>query len=688
MKRAIEVVFANWLIFITIRYAETVLKSLSSPFNPGWDIRWSVLWLIGVAVIAGCLFMWSRALRILLALTFVGAITISFLSGGFLPAFFCLWFVVVAYAWGIWLLRLAGVERGDLIDSIAIAVPVGFVVPAMTGFLLAAAHLFTVTSLWLLLLGLTALQFRTLVGLRRTTTIIGKLPFDAALPLAIMLPVVLLNLTWAVAPEIQFDANNYHLAVPRIYLENGSFIDLPYSFHSYTSHLAEMLFAFPMALQGQTAAKLLSFALSLVAGCCVFSLGKEAFDTRIGSWATAYFCTTPIVSWLAGTAYTDHIIAMFLTAAVLAFVKWRKNPASAGWLYISSLLASLAIACKINTAFGLVAIMAVACWNIRRVGFRRAGLIVLITSAVVLPWYALTYHWTGNPVIPYLNGFFKSPLWAPVNQITNSNEFGIGTSRGSIIRLPFRYTFNTERFGEASPRGSAGVALLIAFPFSLILLWREKRIAGLLIGTFAIYFLAWAYTFQYSRYFVPILPVVCVLAAATAFSADSFPFPKIAIQLCLALGLIAQFPTNPVQFWNIPERFPVRMALGLETREHFLDRTLVGYGAVRHLNTDLKPAERVIGVGVEQIRLYLNAPLETLADASRVSKLRDVVGMPPDRALLKSLRSSGFTYILTTRTALVHPTDEYPYLKDNFLADFATIEFMDAETALYRLNPE
>jgi hypothetical protein len=129
------------------------------------------------------------------------------------------------------------------------------------------------------------------------------------------------------------------------------------------------------------------------------------------------------------------------------------------------------------------------------------------------------------------------------------------------------------------------------------------------------------------------------------------------------------------------------MALGLENREHFLDRALVGYAAVRHLNTVVKPPERVIGLGVEQIRLYLNAPLETLADAALVSKLRDVVGMPPDQALLSRLRNSGFTYILTTRTALLNPTNEDPSLKDDFLIRFATIEFMDAETVLYRLKP-
>ncbi|PYS05483.1 MAG: hypothetical protein DMG12_07480 [Acidobacteria bacterium] len=46
-------------------------------------------------------------------------------------------------------------------------------------------------------------------------------------PLMVSAPVVVLNLVWAVAPEVQFDAINYHLAVPRIYLDNAGFIDLP-----------------------------------------------------------------------------------------------------------------------------------------------------------------------------------------------------------------------------------------------------------------------------------------------------------------------------------------------------------------------------------------------------------------------------------------------------------------------------
>jgi hypothetical protein len=447
-----------------------------------------------------------------------------------------------------------------------------------------------------------------------------------------------------------------------------------------------MIYAYPMALHGQAVAKLLSFTLSLATACCVLSLGKTVFDIRIACWAAAFFYTTPMVSWLAGTAYTDNIVAMFVTAAILAFVKWYQDKESTGWLYVGALLAGLSVGAKMNAAFGLLAVISVVLWNTRRLTIRRIALLMVLMAAVAAPWYGLTYYWTGNPVLPMLNGIFKSPLWEPVNRVMNSNDFGIGTSAGSLLRLPFRVIFNTERFGEASPRGSAGLALLIAFPFSILLAFKDRRIERLLLGTALVYWIVWSYSFQYSRYFVHILPVVCILAAATAFYFDSRGVAASVRRISLALVLIMQFPTTPVQFWNIPGRFPVWRALGLETRENFLNRALTGYAAVQHLNTIVEPGDRVIGVDMEKIRLYLNAPLETLGDSTLDSRLRDAGGMPPDQSLLAYLQSHRFKYILLTRVSLTAPPDRSPYLNRNFLTRFATVEFADRETVLYRLK--
>jgi hypothetical protein len=648
-------------------------------------VEWLIFWLIAVSVIGLSCLLWQRAAQILVALAIAAAIAIIMLSGIFQAMLLTLWFVLVSYAWGTWLLRLAHAEPEDLIQSIAVAVPLGFVVPATAGFLLATVHLLNATSVWLLVLALTAIQFRAVPSLWTRTAAVGKFSFDAAFPLLLTLPVVILNLIWAVAPEIQYDANNYHLAIPRTYLESGGFVNMPYLFQSYYSRVVEMMFIFPMALHGEAAAKLLSFILSLVAGCCVLSLGREAFNNRVGCWAAAYFYTTPIVSWLAGTAYADNVSAMFLAATLLSFIKWYKTPSSNGWIPVIGALAGMTVAAKMNAAFGLLVVIAVVFWKTFSASTWRGAVFVALIIAITLPWFALTYHWTGNPVFPMLNGFFKSPLWPQKNTILNAATFGVGTSIGSLARLPFRFVFNTERFGEASPRGSGGLALLIAFPFSIVLLAQGRR-AGALLGTFAVFWLSWGYTYQYSRFFVFILPVVCVLASATLLSLSTSLLSSTVWRICLAVGLIMQFPSTPVQFWNIPERFPVRLALGLETREHFLERALVGYPAVSHLNKELKPGDRVIGVGVEQTRVYLNGPLETLAGSTLESRLNRVAAMPPDQELQKTLLADGFKYIFVTRTALQDSLEPYPYLKDEFLTRFTTLAFMDNNTLVYRLN--
>jgi hypothetical protein len=170
LKKAVEAAFTLWLVFVTIRYAETVLKSVASPFNPGRDAAWLVFWLVAVSVIGLSCVLWQRAVQILVALAIAATIAIVVLSGVFHVLLLSLWFVLVAYEWGTWLLRLAHAEPEDLIQSIAVAVPLGFVVPATAGFLLSSVHLLNVTSVWLIALVLTAFQFRTILNLSTCRT--------------------------------------------------------------------------------------------------------------------------------------------------------------------------------------------------------------------------------------------------------------------------------------------------------------------------------------------------------------------------------------------------------------------------------------------------------------------------------------------------------------------------------------
>jgi len=681
-KKWAAAAFLLWTAFVSIRHIHTIIETVRGPLNPGDDVEWLGIWLGFAGIVIAPAAMFKHALRIVFGALALIALLVFILSGTLAAAGIAGGLIVLAHLLGRRLLAAVGVTA----DELALTIPLGLVPIASAGFALGAVHRLRLSWIVAMLAGLAAValyRYRRSSGeesLRWAVTESSEVRF----PLLVIAPVIFLNLVWAVAPEIQFDAVNYHLAVPQIYLRNGGFIDQPYFFHSYSYRLTEMLFTIAMALNGAAAAKLLSFGFSLIASLAVFSLGRVVFDERVGAWAAAFFYTTPVVSRLSGTAYVDDAAAMFLAAATLAFLKWRHTATvDKRWL-CGAVLAGATVAVKINAAFGLPVLSGIAVWRIRNRPRVLAGC-ALLALAVALPWYTLTFNWTGNPVFPLMNRFFRSPLWDSQTTLVAASSYGIGTSPGAFIRLPFRLTWNTDRFGEGTPRGAAGPILLLALPFSFSLVLARKKDAGILFAIAVVQFSLWAISFQNVRFFVYGLPVLTVLAVATIlhFSSNR-PFAPI-YRICLAVLLVMQFPATAPEYWEIPERFPVKTAFGGETRDAFLSRSLAAYGGAQFLNSVVHPGERIIGVDVENVRLYTDAPLETLPSSTLKTALRPATSMSGEE-LFRTLKQSRFAYIFCTRESLRNPLPAYSYLMPEFLKRFATRVFSDGHTVIYRLN--
>jgi Dolichyl-phosphate-mannose-protein mannosyltransferase len=673
--------FCLWIAVISYRYVTTVVAGFRSPFSDGNDIEWLTVWLATTIVMIALAVAVKRAVETVFLILMAVSILLLILSGTLAAAITVGGMLFVAHRVGKRLMLFLGLEPNSLLS-----VPLGLVVVALGGFTLAALQVLTpITIGTFLLCSLLAASYgvRTHPNLMQGRIRSQSIPATVRFPLLLIAPVVFLNLVWAVTPEIQFDANNYHLAVSQIYLRNHGFIDLPYFFHSYFYRLIEMLFTFALALQGPEAAKLLSFAFSLMATLAVFSLGRLAFDENTGVWAAAFFYTTPIVSWLSGTAYIDNAVAMFLTMAAIAFLRWHRERERLGWLYAASILAGAAIAAKINAALGLPVMFGIALWHLRK-QLRSLAVCALLLVAVALPWYGLTYLWTDNPVLPMLNGIFKSPLWAFENRVMDANNYGIGTSPAALSRLPFSLTWNTVRFGTATPRGGAGGMLLFAFPFGLALVTARRNSAAILFTTLVLFVVLWAFSFQNVRYYVHILPIICVVGAATVLHFAKSGWTGFLCRVCFATVLIVQFPPTSMLF-SIEDRFPIRAALGIETRQQFLRRALASYAGAERLNTMVKPGERVLGVDVEDVRFYLEAPLETLADSTQNTVLRAGSSLKGER-LLYTLTHSCFAYVLATHRSMKNPPVWLPYIKREFLDHFATLMFSDENTVVYRLQ--
>ncbi|MGH9885452.1 MAG: ArnT family glycosyltransferase, partial [bacterium] len=487
----------------------------------------------------------------------------------------------------------------------------------------------------------------------------------------------LLDLCWAIAPEVQYDGLAYHLAVPKLYLQQGAIVNLPYFFHSYFARMFELLFLPCLAFGGtEAAAKLVVLGASVVGALAVFVLGRIVFDVQVGCWAAVLFFTTPVVSGLSGTTHVDLAIGLFLSATLVGCLRWSQS-AAPGWLYLTALLAGSALAVKVNAAFGLVVpgFVVLAPLTARRELRPLLGgaLAFLVVAA---PWFLLIRGWTGNPVFPLYNGLFQSPLWDPTNRLMNAEDFGIGRSLGSLFRLPFSFTFDTTHFGEGEPRGAAGVALLLALPWLVLGFRKQSAGVRLLAATAVVYLALWAWTFQYVRYYVPILPAVCVLAAVSLRLLGPVAW----------VPIVCQIVVTPAWFWQIEDRVPLALALGRETRESFRHRSITGYAMAQRLNRVVPSNGRVLGVSAEGIRFHLDAPLETSSDSLLTSPVRTLSGMAPDRALAERIAQLGFTHILADRAVLAAPDRYYPYLTPAFLHDFAAEEACDAWACAYRMT--
>jgi 4-amino-4-deoxy-L-arabinose transferase-like glycosyltransferase len=690
-----------WLTVVTAFYLWTAVEVVRHPFNPGHDVRWALTTVafLGASTLSFAFLPRRYVARVWLAGFAVICLVILILSRQLVSALLVAWLLAFGWSLGDRLLRWIGATPSTLrFEWSAVSLSLGLALLALLGFGLGVLHLLTPASVWACLSGLTILLGRQLWnGLRAVGRRAVGLRIPAAGPtieqgfLASLIGfVALLDLVWAVAPEIHYDALNYHLAVPKLYLENGGFGDLSYFWHSYFAQLVETLMALPLGLDGQTAARLLTMTIGVIATLEVYLLGRIVSDGRVGLWAAALFHSTPLVSWLSTTVYVELATAMLLSAALLAFLRWREERQS-GWLWASGLLIGAVIGAKPTAVLGVPVIVLVLFRDLfgrrfpNRSKWKLAAVFILAAVPLSIPWYAVRYVYTGNPVFPLMSRLFEDSRPAPADFTARAllgPGFGTGRSARSLLELPFRFTFDTGRFGEALPRGGVGLCLLLLLPFGICLLGKRRSSVSVLLAVGATYVLAWALVFQYARYFVPVLPVVSALGVATVDCFSRGTRWRRWNWALLSLGAAAQVVILPVQFWNIPERIPLRLAFGLEKREEFLLRSLGAYPAARYLNGVVEPGQKVLAVGADNVRFYLNAPLESPVETL---ELRPILSEQDPLRLYESLSRRGHSYLIDSTS----PAGRLPYLflSAPFLDRFATLVFDRAGVKVYRFRP-
>ena len=386
-------------------------------------------------------------------------------------------------------------------------------------------------------------------------------------------------LGWAVmvvtrGKDMSWDFRNYHWYIPYAFLHHRLGFDVAVAHQAtYYNPLLDTPF---YLLATHVRAWLALGILGAVQGANVFPLYLLARtlvrlepSRLIAAILTLLSMAGSLTLYLAGATYYDDVMSLFVLSA-LAIVITRRKTLGEGSLAQAAILASVAgllvgsaVGLKLPEApfaLGFAALLAVLPGDFRHAGTRllAGGLGGLLGFALFAGfWMAAMMQLTGNPIFPYFNQFFHSPL--ALAAAYRDLRF-IPRSLEHQLLFPILFSFDW-RVADDLPFhdmrvGVAYVLMIVTIPLWFLARRRENRLVApdVAAGLFAfagVSYVAWLRVFAIYRYIL-ILEMLSPLLIAAAIGL--WPLSERARVLTAAAILLWVQATMKVL---APERAPV-----------------------------------------------------------------------------------------------------------------------------------
>jgi hypothetical protein len=307
------------------------------------------------------------------------------------------------------------------------------------------------------------------------------------------------------------------------------------------------------------------------ASLVIFALGRRYFSREIGTLAALIFLSMNTIQSMVPSTKVNLGWAFFDLLAVYAISRWAfDTPRDNRWLLAGGVLSGLAIGTLYSGAFTVVllglAILAVLLRQRRGPQIRAAGLYVAPVLLLGIPWLIRNWADVGNPVFPVLNTLFGlEPL--ALSRYGDNNPAG-------IARAPWDMAtgYIVGSFGRP-----IGPVVLGALPGLVLARPVHGRIKVALVFV-AVWYVLWYLGVQRPRNMLTLLGIVSIVSAygyvRLGRRSDLIRYGFVAVLGLYLLCNLAFYAHGYFIHSSFGSYF-----LGLETREQFLDRTLIPSGA-------------------------------------------------------------------------------------------------------------
>jgi hypothetical protein len=348
--------------------------------------------------------------------------------------------------------------------------------------------------------------------------------------LTAVIPFVLAMFLGSMLPSTDFDVKEYHLQGPKEFFQAGHISFLPHNVYTSFPFLTEMLSLLGMVLsndwyRGALAGKIVLMSFAPLTGLGLYAAGRRWFSPTVGWLAVLVFLSTPWTYRISIIAYAEGGLTFYLFASLLAvMIAVERTSHSESYLreiLLCGLLAGSAMACKYPGVLQVVIPLGASICVIpffRRKEFQNRLRMAFVSGLffslgvflTVGPWLIKNSAETGNPVYPLMYTVFGGEDWDKNLNAKWRAGHSLSFGRYTLNDLGVNVIDVTAKSDWLSPLlfGLAPLAFFAGRKRRLVLwLWLY---AGFL------FFAWWLFTHRIDRFWVPVIPVVSLLAGIGA----------------------------------------------------------------------------------------------------------------------------------------------------------------------------
>lgn len=485
----------------------------------------------------------------------------------------------------------------------------------------------------------------------------------------------------ALSPQVLFDADVYHLTLPRLYVEHGGFRSVPMSVYSNWPLGAELLYAAALVAGDYVLAKTLHFGFGLLVVWALFVAcrAEPVPAPRSQAWlatawlAAAFFLANDVVVFELRRAYVDLAHAFFFTAAFLFMHRALEDdgPRDRVFLSLAGICCGLAAGVKVTGIAAVAVVGALALPRLARAvrGGRlgrelRPFVLRFAAPAAALwtPWLAKAWWVTGNPIYPFLHDRLGGPDWSSALSARLAawqSSIGMGREAVDYLLLPWRVILEGGR-GYERFDGEVGAFWIVVLPLALVFGWR-RALARRALAAAGVGFALWAASSQQMRFLVPVLPLLAIAGAvAVGELVERLPAAGRRAGTAAALGVAAVLVVAAHAPWTAGGYRNLRAFLAFEGdlaasavpgHHRFVNESLPRDARILFLNTNL---------GFFCRREYL---ADTFFEASQIADW--LAGAATAAEVRRRLDERGVTHLLVDRRPRVAWPPGVPRLLDD-----------------------